>query len=74
MNEVKTRQEKVNADLSQDDWITDAMPDMKTKINEFLFQTLPGGTTLSEMEELALEVFERLHQKWRREYDRLYPA
>lgn len=41
--------------------------ELKSEINEFLFQRLPDSTTLKEMEELACEIHNKIYEMWDKE-------
>lgn len=38
--------------------------ELKSEINEFLFQRLPDCCTLKEMEELACEIHDKIYAMW----------
>jgi len=56
------------------EWTIEALGDAKLRINAFLFEQLPGGTSLDEMEEFACDIFTKLAEAWGRQYDRLYKS
>jgi hypothetical protein len=38
--------------------------ELKSEVNEFLFQRLPDSCTLKEMEELACEIHDKIYAMW----------
>ena len=45
------------------------MNDLKCEVNNFLFSRLPDETTLKELEELAIDMWERIRQVWKAKED-----
>lgn len=39
--------------------------DLKERINNLLFMTMPGPTTINEMEDMAVDIHKNIMQAWR---------